>query len=566
MKYRIKIILILLLSFLIIYPVFSQKKYSTQIINGVEYYVYRVQPGEGLYSISKRFNVSQEEIAQINPNVKSGLKAGQSIIVPKKAKQLEQTLPQETDDYFLHKVINGQTLFSISRKYQIPIQDIVKLNPELDTVGLLSGATLKIPKKKLSETVTPPPVNKPIYNRVKPTSNPTSALIHKVGAKETLYSIANKYHITVKQILDLNPSVEGNIIKEGTPLLIPRSSSTKKKLNNTKKHYKIAYFLPFMANSESINPTAVKFIQFYMGALLAINNVKNKDIEFEVLTYDIEKSETKLYDVLNNPEMQKVDLIFGPAYTLQIPILADFARRRKIYTVIPFSSNVKYISSNPYVFQFNPNDEDKEGKTAYFLRNNFKNQNILFVRTGRTPNLDKNRLIKQELNSHNISYQEISSANIQKYLSSNKKNIILFDTDKYSHLKEYLTKLYQDSYQYDVAVVGEYSWRGVIGQKPKMYYVSPFNGTMKGSQFYEMEYKKFYGDKKPLVNPRFDLLGYDLTNCFISAMQKNDFDFRNKSTLRYKGVQSDFVFNRQSSEAGYVNRQLYILEDAARNH
>ncbi|PIF02652.1 MAG: hypothetical protein CR965_00370 [Paludibacter sp.] len=558
MKYRLKITLFFLLSFIVSQCLYSQNTYPTKSVKGVEYYVYQVQAGEGLYSISKKFNISQEEIKQVNGQIKNGLKAGESILVPKRVKQ--------TDRYFLHKVTDKQTLFAIGQQYGVSVQDIVQLNPNLDKVGLLSGTTIKIPKKQVTKQIKKEVVHRK-ENETTPTNSisvPTSAFIHQVGTDETLYSIASKYHVTVKQILALNPNVKENIIEENMALLVPYSSIQKRKLK-TKQHYKIAYFLPFMANSESVNPTAVKFIQFYMGALLAINNVKNKDIDFEILTYDIEKTETKLYEVLNNPEIQEVDLIFGPAYSLQIPILADFAKRRKIYTVIPFSSNVKYISSNPYVFQFNPNNREKETKIVDFLIDNFQTENIIFLRTGKGYGLDKNRFIKDELKKSSVPYQEVNGAYIKKFLSSDKKNIVIFDTNKYGASKQYLSVLYQHSYQYDIAVLGEYGWKEISGQRPKMYYVSPFNGTTKGTDYYEKLYHKFYAYSKPLTNPRFDLLGYDLTNFFISKMQKNNFNFKKKATLRYKGVQSDFIFNRENLDGGYVNKKLYILEDEAKN-
>ncbi len=499
MKYKLKKALFFLLFFTIFQSIYSQNIYSTKNINGIEYYVYDVQAGEGLYSISKKFNVSQEEIIKTNPRIKDGLKAGESIFIPKKEKQIQQiVLPQETKQYILHEVTKKQTLFSISREYNVSVQEIIELNPELKNTGLLSGATIKIPKKKKSQSI-------------------------------------------IKDSLSLSHKTEDI------------------------RHYKIAYFLPFMTNSESVNPTAVKFIQFYMGSLLAINNAKNKNIKLEILTYDIEKTETKLYEVLNKPEIQEVDLIFGPAYSLQIPILADFAQRRRIYTVIPFSSNVKYLSSNPYVFQFNPNHQEKEAKIVDFLIENFQTENIVFVRTTGSFNFDKNTFIKEELNKYSIPYQEIKGEYIEKYLSSDKKNIFIFDTYKYGISKQYLSKLYQHSYQYDIAVIGEYGWRGTKGQRPKMYYISPFNGTAKGTTYYETSYHKFYGYTKPLLNPRFDLLGYDLTNCFISNILADSLDFKNKNTLYYKGVQSDFIFNRESIESGYTNKKLYILEDEARN-
>ncbi len=541
----------------------SQENTPTQIIKGVEYYIYQIQAGEGLYSISRKFNVSQKEIILTNPKIKKGLIAGEKIFIPKKNKVSKNTLRATSSSkkaFILHKVTAGQTLFSISQKHKIRIEDILKFNPEINKVGLRLGATIKIPiknktqKNRIQNTV--------VSKNITPTLK--SIRVHKVDAKETLYSIAREYKVTVKQILELNPNIKENFIKEDMTLLIPSSSKSKFK-KRIKKHFKIAYLLPFLSNSQEVNPTSIKFIQFYMGALLAIKHNKNKDIQLDILTYDIEKSETKLYEVLNNVEMQKVDLIFGPAYTLQIPILTDFAKRRKIFTVIPFSSNVQYIESNPYVFQFNPNENQKEEMIADFLQQDFATENILFVKTKFNYNFQKINFIKQKLFQDYIPYKMVKEHNIKNNLLGYRKNIIVFDTEKYSiEIADILAYLYDLSSIYDIAVIGSYNWKGKNGKKPKMYYISPFNNVKTGTKYYEKEYRKFYANKKPLINPRFDLLGYDLTNCFISEIKKNRLNLKNKTTLLYKGVQSDFIFKKESNQSGYVNQKLYLIEDEAK--
>ena len=72
MKRRLYIMLFLMLSVCAL-----AQDYPIKNIDGVDYYVYTVEPSEGLYRISKKFNVLQADIYKANPSVNEGLKASQ---------------------------------------------------------------------------------------------------------------------------------------------------------------------------------------------------------------------------------------------------------------------------------------------------------------------------------------------------------------------------------------------------------------------------------------------------------------------------------------------------------
>lgn len=600
---RIKIGLALIIGFVTLSSMIyaQQVNYPTKTIEGVEYYVYTVQTAEGLYAISKKFGVSQSDINNANPQIHDGLKAGQEILIPKKGSSPQTVSSAQVADnieYVLHTVERRQTLFAISRKYNVSQEVILQANPQIRERGLQNGDVLRIPVKK---TTTTAPVQKetPVYqveNKPQQTERTlhigadNSYITHVVEPKETLYSISRKYNVTVDEIKALNPE-SGDVLKTGTTLKIPFKSGSVS--NSTpaqsqppvnqpkptpiveKSTYKIAYLLPFMLGNSKADPTVEKFIEFYMGSLLAINNAKNSAVNYEVYTFDIEKSETKVFDVINKPEMQEMDLIIGPAYTTQIPVLADFAKRRKINTVIPFSSKVANIDSNPYIFQFNPDQDLQNDYIVDLIKNRFKNANILFVETGNTKWSDDgmdffNYLIKR-LDKQRIAYKKIKGTDMEKvtdYLSTTNKNIVIFDTEDFKSVQTYLGKLHDLNSQYDLGVLGQYAWRDNRGKKPKMYYVSPFAGNRTATQFYEQEYQKYYGKMRSGSNPRFDLIGYDLTTYFLSTMKKNGFSFNtNTQTLSFSnGVQSDLNFVKSGKNGGYVNQQLYLIEDEAKKN
>jgi LysM repeat protein len=87
---------------------------------------YLVSPGETIYGISTKYGVSVNELMEINPQLEHGLKVGQIINIPYKPEVVQQI--RKNEDAIVHKVAAGETLFGISKKYNIPINDLLKWN------------------------------------------------------------------------------------------------------------------------------------------------------------------------------------------------------------------------------------------------------------------------------------------------------------------------------------------------------------------------------------------------------------------------------------------------------
>jgi len=100
-------------------------------------YFYEVLPKETLFGISKKFNVSISEINAANPELIHGLKSGMKLIVPNKVPV------QDNESFVLHTVVKDDTVFNLSKRYQVSQSDLFKLNLSLND-GLKLGMVLKI--------------------------------------------------------------------------------------------------------------------------------------------------------------------------------------------------------------------------------------------------------------------------------------------------------------------------------------------------------------------------------------------------------------------------------------
>ena len=106
-------------------------EYPKVMKNGVEYYEYIVRQSEGLWAISQRFGVSQAEIHKHNPEIKdnNGLKVGQLLMIPIK-KKVEKVASNEKErtSFQEHVVERKQTLYAISKLYDISVEELISCN------------------------------------------------------------------------------------------------------------------------------------------------------------------------------------------------------------------------------------------------------------------------------------------------------------------------------------------------------------------------------------------------------------------------------------------------------
>ena len=173
--------------------------------------VYTVQKGDSLYSIARKYNVDVNALKQANNLSSNLLSIGQVLIIP-----------TGTEDYILYKVVSGDSLYSIAKKYGITMQEIMDFN-NLGSTILTVGQVLKIPVAYEEEI---PSISEVTYT---------------VKSGDNLYSIARKYNVTVSDLMNYN-NLTSNLLSIGQVIRIPSntSSSTTYTVKNGDTLYSIA--------------------------------------------------------------------------------------------------------------------------------------------------------------------------------------------------------------------------------------------------------------------------------------------------------------------------------------
>jgi LysM repeat protein len=209
-----------------------------------EFVTHAVKEGETLYSIAKKYRVTPYNILKANKELKqdSTLKPNTILIIPMDAKaaalevkpsedikkgvrkisvaealeKINDSVKEETPatpiNFEPHRVRKKETLYSIARRYGITEVDLKRYNTQLYASQLKKGMRLRIPVFKKEDMPG------------EDSSDSENFEIYTVKPKETRWSIAHTYGITIDSMLSLNPdlSATNNYLREGQQLLLPK--------------------------------------------------------------------------------------------------------------------------------------------------------------------------------------------------------------------------------------------------------------------------------------------------------------------------------------------------------
>ncbi|KOP37911.1 LysM peptidoglycan-binding domain-containing protein [Flavobacterium sp. WLB] len=171
---------------------------------------HKISKGENLTVIAKKYGLKAKDIKEANPDAPKVLKLNSILLIPNKNAKPSQNTPQTIANNTpgSHEVLQKETLWGIAKKYNVSVDELKKANPTLETEGLKIGQQLNIPSK--AQAVSENTVK---INEGKPEIIPAEdgEIVVEVQPKETKFSIAKKYGITVEELERQNPFIKGNL-------------------------------------------------------------------------------------------------------------------------------------------------------------------------------------------------------------------------------------------------------------------------------------------------------------------------------------------------------------------
>ncbi|WP_264520668.1 LysM peptidoglycan-binding domain-containing protein [Flavobacterium sp. N1994] len=349
-----------------------------------------VQPKETMYSLSKQYNITIDELKAANGDLlKDGLKIGQNIKIPAsgsgqsvvvaKPVEVEKPVVKETPKVVApkaepkpviapagttyHIIEPKETKYGISKKYGMTIAELERLNPQIANdfpIGLKIVVSGNAPAPAVAEPTKKLVAEAPVVTNTESTSSTKKYLEeYVVKPKETVASIAADYGISEKELISLNPELKKGV-KLGMILRVPKGQRKEpvrkeqgnlSKSINTNARKQLALLFPFNISkleSDTINSTQARLkkdkflnltLDFYAGALMAIDSAKvlGLNVDIKILDSQETKNSSNVAALVQQNNLQTMDAIVGPFYQSNVEKLAELVQSTKTPVISPLS-------------------------------------------------------------------------------------------------------------------------------------------------------------------------------------------------------------------------------------
>ena len=482
--------------------------------------IYEVVPKDTKYSISKRYGITVEELESTNPVIKKdSLKIGQKLIIkanPEKAvavaktETVKESPKQETPKtgYTNYQVKPKETLYSLSRQFNLSQNGLVELNPELEK-GVREGMVLKVPV------------------------------------------VAEQAGVLPKNFKDLTKSISKKERKE-LVLLLPFNATkvAGDTTGNVQSRLKKDGFL---------NMT----LDFYSGALVAIDSAKTLGLNIDVKIFDSQenKSSTSISSAFAQANLKKADVVVGPFYQTHAEKTAELLGKDNIPVISPLSKDASAIYTNLY--QSMPTSDYL--KVAMFDYLEQKSANIVAVVDPKKGSVRK-YISENHSKVRFATFTEnggLNADNLKSLLSKNQMNYVVMETANLWMIKSTITALLVAKADYQIQLVilepnEKLDSEEILVSnlaKLKMLYpaVTRENETPEAAIF-----AKVYKKKNNIFPNQYATRGFDVTfDAMLRLSQEKSFEETIYDDAT-EGVENKFNYNKNPA-GGYTNKGVYIL-------
>jgi len=431
-------------------------------------------------------------------------------------------------DFYIHLVKKGQTLYMISKAYNVEMNVIIQENPEVKE-GLKAGQKLRIPLPGSTEPI----------------------------KKQSKTGLAEQKQITKP------------IEEEALPCGKDRSSM--------KKVYNVALMIPLYLGDVvqmDVNPAPdaseqenrpLQFIEYYEGFRMALDSLEKTGVSLKVTIFDAVRDTMKTFKLLQTPELKNMDLIFGMLYHRNFQLVADFAEKNNIPIINPLSERELILDKHKKVFKVRPSLKSQFSEMIRYLQTTFKDSTIIVISDDlkinkTTANSIVTAMTKNKADVHlSNGYDEILNL-----LSKKKGNIIILISEDKSFVLDVVTKLNEHRNEFNITLLGLPRW-DLFEDIEADYLVNLKTHVMAPYfiDYYDTTVKQFVAKFQNLYQTDPDALafqGFDITYYFITALWKYGKYFdRCIPELRMKSMQTDFHFS-SSKENGFENQYWEMYE------
>lgn len=546
---------------------------QTQLTDQNLNFKHTVIKGETVYSISQMYNTTVDEIYRLNPDSRDGISIGQVIIIPQRRVISEV----KEENYRYHTILPKETLYSVSRTYSLKPEDVMRANPGLSSETFQIGKTVRIPFFQSYEVVKPFDEQSTNISHKVTQGETLYSIARKYNVDVSEIEQLNPMLSGgMKTNMELIIPVKSRVVEGDTRqlenevnrLLVKRESPQRVDV------MQVGLLLPFLDETGGAH---LRLQEYYEGFLMAVEEVKSRGADLELYVFEIGKGKDtkKLESLLETLEMQSLDLIIGGVSDAQIRTLSDFSKSRNIKYVVPFSQSNGEILNNGNIFQVNPLSKSLIDNATDVFVQSFRNSNIIFVSGGQNDKMDFLSQLQSTLRNNNLRYETISAtstlnATILSLLSRTRDNIIIptsSDSNTLKHVINELKKAQEETSTYTIRLFGYPEWQtysDLIEDYHHFgtYIYTPFfvNNKSIDVNTFKDSFHKWYGRNLLDTNPGYAMWGYDTGLFFLTALHQYGKNFeQNIDRIKVNSLQFPFHFERLNNWGGFFNTGLYYV-------
>lgn len=574
-------------------PVANTSNTKTQ---SVEVKTHVVEEKETIYSLTRKFKISVQNIYKWNPGLKeNGLKVGETIYISEDPSitalqemlsgnsKKNETPSKELNKlrYILKTVEPKETLYGIANQYKTTVQNLIALNPELANRELKIGEQIKVPE------VFEKGIGKMETDQIRETLKRRVVKI-TVEPKQTIYSITKEYNMTAEELLELNPdlrfglktgmelnvrvsgieSYDADKVLENNPTTIDKeifSDLERSLIKSTAKE--LALLLPFNINNLGIDVERKlktdsflnMTLEFYSGVLLAIEQANKLGLPLNVKVYDSNetKNSSSVASIIAQDEFNDVDVVIGPFFQNNINLITQKLQNTDIVLVSPLS-NEKALTESNKVIQTMPYSEVLKSALLDYLIAQRANITVIVD--------DKKSSTKSFMQKEYPNIRVVNSSavkTISSYLKEDAKNVFILDSNSIETALETTDQLLskKDTFEIQLAAFEkndvfdytEITIEKLVALKLMYPSVTKENETEFGTQF-----ARNYKEKNNIYPSRYATRGYDVTMDIILRMFQKDGLL---SSMNLKSQQIENKFNYATNSKGVIrNNGVYLLQ------
>ncbi|SUX46905.1 LysM peptidoglycan-binding domain-containing protein [Chryseobacterium indoltheticum] len=545
--------------------------------------------GDTPYNISKKYGITVDELLKWNPKVKDGKLAIGDVITVKTgtANAVATKAPAANTSSQTGKIIlqPKQTVYGITKQYRISETELRKLNPELDS-HMKIGDEITLPldsikkyggNQAVATTVTKPmetitetaPVNN---SKTKMDSgnerssagnshsNQDEYATYTVEQGDTVFSIVNKFGISIDELVALNPELSKGL-KAGMVIKIRKLDAAYIKKNGDA--LSVVLMLPFGYNTGETQYRAMA-TDFLTGAKLAIERNASSGQKLDIKIVD-SGNEASFKSSLSQINPNNTDLIIGPFFKSNVIDLLDFTKTQKIPVVAPFANSPElYNYSNLIIVE--TNDQTYADKISEEVKSVYSNQKIYIVADTKKENANylKSSLEKNLKNAQITVVNAASEIQLDQNMMTGQSApviaILASDNDAvgeaFSNKVIALSKEVQGIKAFSMYAVPSFDKKVDELSQANLVYLMDRKINADGN--FEKEILAAYKSKYCKTPGKYAVIGFDVVNDMLTRENKKGEIFKQINKVQTQ-LATKFEFVKSKSNGAYVNTGFRVI-------